>query len=266
MSVTSQVPETCASAISATRPWCEKANTAVGYRPTQSATTSATYNRGMRLAKEMERRLERLVDGATAAVFRGKMHPVDMAERLMRQADFLAYEGPAGLQIPNRWTMRINPLDIPEDVDRAQLGNELAAALAETAQDRAWRLNGPISVGILADAAVPRGLADCAGQSEPGPLPAWGQLVAVAPPIALNVADNRNTLGRSLDSDVVANLPEVSRHQAMIVRRGAEVTISDAQSANGTFVNGEPIDATPHVLVPGDTVTVGDVDFTFRLL
>jgi hypothetical protein len=220
----------------------------------------------MRLAREMERRLERLVDGATAAVFRGKMHPVDMAERLVRQADFLAYEGPVGPQIPNRWTMRINPLDIPDDVDLPRLGDELAVTLAATAQERAWRLNGPAFVEIIADAAVPRGLADCAGQSEAGRLQAWGQLVAISPPLALNVVDNRNMLGRSLDSDVVANLPEVSRHQALIVRRGSEVTISDTASANGTFVNGERIDATPHVLVPGDTVTVGDIDFTFRLL
>ena len=220
----------------------------------------------MRLAKEMERRLERLVDGATAAVFRGKMHPVDMAERLVRQADFLTYEGPAGPQIPNRWTMRINPLDIPDGIDQAELSDELAAALAATAQDRAWRLTGPISIDVVTDGDVPRGLTDCTGESEPGPLPSWGQLVAASPPIALDIADNRNTVGRALDSDVVANIPEVSRQQAVIIRHGSEVTISDAASANGTFVNGMPIDAAPRRLVPGDTVRIGDVDFTFRLL
>ena len=220
----------------------------------------------MRLAKEMEHRLERLVDGATAAVFRGKMHPVDMAERLVRQADFLAFEGPAGPQIPNRWTMRINPLDIPDGIDEVELSDELAAALAATARDRAWRLTGPIAIEIVPDVDVPRGLADCTGDSEPGMLPPWGQLVAASPPIALDIADNRNTLGRSLDSDVIANLPEVSRHQAVIVRQGSEITISDAQSANGTYVNGLPIDAAPQSLVPGDTIRIGDIDFTFRLL
>ena len=47
----------------------------------------------MGLARELERRLERLVDGATAAVFRGKMHPVDMAEHLVRQVDFMQVVG-----------------------------------------------------------------------------------------------------------------------------------------------------------------------------
>lgn len=220
----------------------------------------------MRLAREIEDRLERLVDGATAAVFRGKMHPVDMAERLIRQADFLAYEGPAGPQIPNRWVMRVNPADLPDGVDRRQLADELASALGETAQERAWRLTGPISIDLVTDDEVPRGLTDCTGESESGSLPSWGQLVAVSPPLALDLSDNRNTVGRALDSDVVANLPEVSRHQAVIVREGSTVVISDASSANGTFVNGHRVDDSPRPLVPGDTVRMGTVDFTFRLL
>ena len=52
----------------------------------------------------------------------------------------------------------------------------------------------------------------------------------------------------------------------MIVREGSEITISDAASANGTYVNGMPIDVAPRTLVPGDTIRIGDVDFTFRLL
>jgi hypothetical protein len=220
----------------------------------------------MQLAKEMERRLERLVDGATAAVFRGKMHPVDMAERLVRQADFVAAEGSIGPEIPNEWTMRINPLDLPDDIDQDELVAELAAAVSATARDRGWKLFGPVAVAIQADDQVPRGLADCTGRSASGQLPPWGQLVSTSPPLALDIGDNRSALGRALDSDLVANIPEVSRHQAVIVREGEEVTIIDSGSANGTFVNGHQIGELPHPLIPGDTVTMGDVDFTFRLL
>jgi FhaA, N-terminal domain/FHA domain len=220
----------------------------------------------MRLAREMERRLERLVDGATAAVFRGKMHPVDMAERLVRQADFVASDGALGPEIPNEWTILINPLDMPDDIDEGSLTTELAATVTGTARDRGWKLPGPVTVRLLADHQVPRGLADCTGESVPGPLPPWGQLVATSPPLALDISNNRNAVGRALDSDVVANIPEVSRFQAVIVRRGEEVTISDAGSANGTYVNGRLIGMSPHPILPGDTVTMGDIDFTFRLL
>ena len=243
-----------------------KANTGMGYGSWSSPNARRSYNPTMHLAKEMERRLERLVDGATAAVFRGKMHPVDMADRLIRHADFVQFEGDAGPQIPNEWEMRVNTHDFPDGIDQQELATELAMAVEATARDRAWKLAGPITVEIIADPEVPRGLADCSAESHPGPLNAWAQLVATSPPVAFDIADNRNIVGRALDSDVVANIPEVSRRHAVIVRHGSDVTIADAASANGTFVNGESIGSDATAIVPGDTITMGDIDFTFRLL
>jgi len=76
----------------------------------------------MGLARELERRLERLVDGASAAVFRGRMHPVDMADHLVRQVDFMQEEGDTGPIIPNRLVFRVNPTDLDAGIDRSQLG------------------------------------------------------------------------------------------------------------------------------------------------
>lgn len=220
----------------------------------------------MRIAREVERRLERLVDGATAAVFRGKMHPVDMADRLMRQADFVASSGDAGLEIPNRWSIGVNPADIPPAVDTTELQVELARAMDEFAAEQAWRINGPITVEVVSDPAVPRGLADCAGITEPGTLDPWAQLISASPQLVLEVSDNRSVLGRAIEADIVISVPEMSRRQAIIVRTGQEAAIADLSSANGTYVNSEQIGADPHPLVPGDTVTMGDIDFVFRRL
>lgn len=220
----------------------------------------------MKLAREMERRLERLVDGASAAVFRGKMHPVDMADRLLRQADFVMAEGDAGPEIPNRWVLGINPSDLPPEVDPDELNQELTHAVAGFAADRGWRINGPVLVEVVSDAAVPRGLTDCSGTSEPGPIKPWSQLVAVSPPLVVEISDNRSVLGRATESDVIVSVPELSRRQAIIVRSGQTVTIADLTSANGTHVNGAVIGADPFPLVPGDTVTMGDIDFVFRPL
>ena len=214
----------------------------------------------------MERRLERLVDGATAAVFRGTMHPVDMADRLMRQADFVAAPGDAGLEIPNRWSMRINPSDVPPAINTIALESELASAMDVFASDQGWRINGPITVEVVSDAAVPRGLADCSGVTDPGPIEPWAQLVATSPPIIAEIGDNRSILGRAVEVDIVLSVPELSRKQAIIVRTGNEATIADLSSANGTFVNGERIGVDPRPLVPGDMVTMGDIDFIFRRL
>jgi hypothetical protein len=220
----------------------------------------------MRIAREMERRLERLVDGATAAVFRGKMHPVDMADRLLRQADFVAAQGAAGLEIPNRWSMHINPADLPRAIDIDELGQELAGAVAAYAVENSLRVNGPLSVEVIRDSAVPRGLADCSGSTEPGPVEPWGQLISASPPLALEIGDNRSIVGRAMDADIVVSIPEVSRRQAIIARTYQDTTIADLSSANGTYVNGERIGTEPHPLVPGDTVMMGDIEFVFRRL
>ncbi|MEA2009960.1 MAG: FhaA domain-containing protein [Actinomycetota bacterium] len=220
----------------------------------------------MKLAREMERRLERLVDGASAAVFRGKMHPVDMADRLLRQADFVVAQGESGPEIPNIWTLRINPSDLPPEIDHEELERELTHAVADFAVDHGWRINGPVGVEVISDTAVPRGLTDCSGVTEPGPIPPWSQLVAASPPLVVEISDNRSILGRATESDVVVSVPELSRRQAIIVRAEQAVTIADLSSANGTHVNGALIGADPFPLVPGDTVTMGDIDFVFRSL
>ena len=62
----------------------------------------------MNLARSLEKRLENLVDGASATVFRGKMHPVTIASRLVRQLEFMAFETQAGAQIPNVIDVAIN--------------------------------------------------------------------------------------------------------------------------------------------------------------
>jgi hypothetical protein len=194
------------------------------------------------------------------------MHPVDMADRLMRQADFVVSPGDAGPEIPNQWSIAVNPSDLPPSVDVAELQVELARAIDGFAAEQAWRINGPITVQVVADPAVPRGLADCSGVSEPGAVEPWAQLISATPALVLEVSDNRSVVGRAIEADMVIPVPEVSRRQAIIVRTGQEATIADLSSANGTYVNAERIGTDPHLLVPGDTVTMGDIDFIFRRL
>jgi hypothetical protein len=220
----------------------------------------------MGLARELERRLERLVDGATAAVFRGRMHPVDMADHLVRGVDFMQQDGATGPTVPNRLVFRINPADLDDTIDRDRLGRELANAVSTTAAERGWKISGPITVTLALDPSVPRGLSDCSGTSESGPLDPWAQLVSTSPPQALDVGDNQNVLGRAHDSDIVLSVPEVSRHHALIVRRDNEVLLSDFESANGTKLNGTRLDRETVAIVPGDQISFGDAEFTFRLV
>ena len=194
------------------------------------------------------------------------MHPVDMANHLVRGVDFMQQDGTTGPTVPNRLVFRINPADLDDTIDRDRLGRELANAVSTTAAERGWKISGPITVTVAVDPSVPRGLSDCSGTSESGPLDPWAQLVSTSPPRALDVGDNQNVLGRAHDSDIVLSVPEVSRHHALIVRRDNEVLLSDFESANGTKLNGTRLDRETVAIVPGDQISFGDAEFTFRLV
>ena len=63
------------------------------------------------------------------------------------------------------------------------------------------------------------------------------------------------TIGRSAGNNIVADSQLVSKVHARLERSGVELVLSDLQSANGTFVNGERIDS--RVLRDGDEISVG---------
>jgi ABC-type multidrug transport system ATPase subunit len=64
-------------------------------------------------------------------------------------------------------------------------------------------------------------------------------------------------VGRAPDNDVVLNAPGVSRYHATLhYDDGAEPLLTDLNSANGTYVNGEPV-REPRRLTPRDGVFLG---------
>jgi ABC-type multidrug transport system ATPase subunit len=69
------------------------------------------------------------------------------------------------------------------------------------------------------------------------------------------------SIGRAFDNDVVIPDVLVSSHHASLASTPRGIRIQDAGSANGTFVNGEPI--TEAILREDDVVTIGNVDFVF---
>ncbi len=64
------------------------------------------------------------------------------------------------------------------------------------------------------------------------------------------------TLGRVEDAGLVIDDPEISRTHAVITQTAEGIEIRDLSSLNGTWVNGERINA-PTALTPGDVVKIG---------
>jgi hypothetical protein len=218
----------------------------------------------MNLARGLERRLEKLVDGASASMFRGTMHPIDIASRLVRQVEFLSNETSVGTQVPNDLIVRMNSADITETLSRDVLVDELKIVVTETAVQRGWRLAGPVQIHIVTSTDVPRGILEVEGTDKSGPIPPWGQLIADDGSAVLAISLNRTLVGRSLDCDIRVANREVSRHHVIIFREDGNIMATDLDSANGTFVNGVRLANRPVPISAGDTVMFGNLSFTYR--
>ncbi len=85
------------------------------------------------------------------------------------------------------------------------------------------------------------------------------QLVMRAGPTpdkAIELNQDRMTIGRDATNEIVINDPEVSRQHARLTAQIGGYILEDLGSTNGTFVDGEKLIG-PHLLKPGETVQLG---------
>lgn len=216
----------------------------------------------MGLARGLERRLEQLVDGFAAKLFRGRIHPVELGTRIVREADLAVFETPVGPGAPNVFDVTLGgESEPPETVAGAE--KELAAVMEAAAAERGWRLEGPVIVRIQFGSG-PASRADVAASVEAGPAPAWARLTS-AGNTPIDISINRSVIGRSSSADVHLANDDVSRNHALIWREGGAIWLADLESSNGTQLNGELIADVVDVL-DGDVLTFGATAFALQVL
>ncbi|NVJ06490.1 FHA domain-containing protein [Myxococcus sp. AM001] len=71
-------------------------------------------------------------------------------------------------------------------------------------------------------------------------------------------------VGRQPPAGIMLDDDSVSRRHAELEATSAGVTVRDLGSANGTLLNGEPLDQTPVPLEPGDQLQFGVVEMSFE--
>jgi hypothetical protein len=217
----------------------------------------------MGLARGLERRLERLVDGLAARLFRGRVHPVELGSRLVREADLAVIETAAGPAAPNGYRVGLGGEPVDDEVLWA-VRRELEEFVEVAAAERGWRLEGPARVVIAVDPRERPSRVDIETWVEPGDRPPWAVLESAAGHQSA-VSKNRAVVGRAGDCDVRLPHDDVSRRHALIWREAGSAWIADLGSSNGTFVNGMRL-TEPVQLGEGDRVVVGSADFVVRSL
>ncbi|MFP3916048.1 MAG: DUF3662 domain-containing protein, partial [Actinomycetota bacterium] len=152
----------------------------------------------MKLARVVERRLERMLDGMAGRVFSGRVHPTEIAQRIVREADLSATEHPTGPMVANRIEVTLNPEDL--DLPPPSLSRVLAEAYEAHAANEGWRLPGPTYVNIRLDTDLAPGTIVCDLETRKGVRHPWARLTGQP---TLDLANNRMWVGRAEDCDVI---------------------------------------------------------------
>jgi hypothetical protein len=125
------------------------------------------------LAQRFERRLEGLVGGAFARVFKGQVEPVEIGTALQREAaDKRNVMGNGRVLSPNRYRVTLSP----SDHDRLlpwenQLTNSLAELVQEYLDENRWETIGDVEVYLARDDQLHTGVFGVASRMESGAPP-----------------------------------------------------------------------------------------------
>ena len=122
----------------------------------------------MSLAQRFERRLEGLVGGAFARVFKGQVEPVEIGSALQREAaDKRNVMGNGQVMSPNRYRVTLSPFDHER---LAPWENQLTNSLAELVQDyldeNHWETIGDVEVYLARDDQLHTGVFGVASRME----------------------------------------------------------------------------------------------------
>lgn len=234
------------------------------------------------LLSGFEQRLERVVDGFFARVFRSGVHPVEIGKRLLRVMEDGKTVALRRTYVPNVYRILLSSTDYDRlEALEHQLVEELEVFISEAARQREWVLADAPRVSFAADQRLGRGEFKIEAEAvslesrrprrsgdartettrtKKGP----GSLVLLSDdgPIRTLSVDDRIRIGRQSDNDLVVPDPGVSRHHAEVVAESGDFLVRDLGSTNGTHVNGEQIDE--HRLLDGDRITVGHSSIEFR--
>jgi hypothetical protein len=211
------------------------------------------------VARSLEKRLEKLMDGVAGRVFSGRLHPSELAGKLAREADFARFNHATGPATANHFVIDVNPKDLT--VDPSKLERLLSAEITAYTTEEGRRLEGPVRVEIRASEKASPGRVTCHVDVVPGPAVVWARLTTRTE--TLEVGRNRVFIGRAPECDVVASHDDISRRHALLYRERGLIWVHDLSSANGTSIDGVKARDVPLPLSNGSVITLASHRYRF---
>jgi hypothetical protein len=250
----------------------------------------------MGILSRVESFLERLFE-APAGRLGAKIQPVSLAKRIERAMDTNKSFTDAGVIVPNRYALHLNPADFAAfESYRGALEDDLAHGVLARARHERYTLVARPRVQLLADGRTRRGevrvAANVVDESggrvrEAEPMPAHDDTSVYArparplrtpesarrayllvstrgsQPVEFDLGGHLISLGRASDNDVIVDDALVSRHHCQLKLQHGAYSFADLGSRNGSFVNGQQVGEI--ALGPGDVIRIGETEIEFQV-
>lgn len=217
----------------------------------------------MGILDNVERGLERAVNGAFARTFRSGVQPVEIASALKRELDIGAVIVDRDRVLaPNRFVARVSPKDAARLQGLGEtLERELRGVVIKHATTQNYQLLGEPDVEIRADDSVTTGVLVVEATQVEGAVD-WVGVIEVDG-TRHELSRGTTTVGRGSDCGIRITDNAASRKHLELIWDGAAGIARDLGSTNGSKINGQRFREA--ALAPGIVITIGQTSLVFQL-
>ena len=218
----------------------------------------------MGILDNLERGLERVVNGAFAKTFRSGLQPVEITAALRRELDTkAAVLSRDRIIAPNRFVVLLSPSDFEQMSSMGDtLIDELTRLVAKHAATQHYQFAGGITSALNQDPARAVGVVQVTSENVSGSV-TWVAVLEIAGK-RYSINKSRTIIGRGTEADITVDDSGISRKHVEILWDGTRAQANDLGSTNGSKLNGHKLVSS--ALEADSIITIGQTSITLRLL
>ena len=247
----------------------------------------------MSVLRNIEAKIENVVQGAFSRAFKSNVQPVELARKLAKEMQEHQTVSISRVYVPNQYVVFLSPQDRAQfEGYESALTKELSDYLLEHGRNEGlalvtrptvtFRTDERLRVGEFGiQAKLVKPPEDESAEPEQGHFghtmvyapdrearrlvapDSSGRALLVGAGARRMLSGRKLVLGRSRDADIVLDDPNISRRHAELRSDDGRWTIADLGSTNGVKVNGRRVERAE--LEPGDDIVLGTTELTFEV-
>ena len=218
----------------------------------------------MGILDNLERSLERVVNGAFAKTFRSGLQPVEITAALRRELDTkAAVVSRDRVLVPNKFTVRLASDDYERMVAMgATLTDELTRLVTKHAATQHYQFAGGIKISLRSDPSLAMGVVLVDSENVSGAV-TWVAVLEIAGK-RYPLSKSRTIIGRGTEADITVDDSGISRKHVEVLWDGTRAQANDLGSTNGSTLNGQRLVSA--ALEADSVITIGQTSIVLRLL